>query len=39
MDCISARDNNVFIILSFSEQILLNSILKAFVYDIKDLAV
>lgn len=39
MDCISAKDNNAFITLSFLERILLNSILKVFVYDIKDLAV
>lgn len=39
IDCVSARDNNAFITLKFSERTLLNSILKAFIYGIKDLTV
>lgn len=39
MDRVSAKDNHAFTTLSFSECTLLNSILKAFVYGIKDLAV
>lgn len=39
MEYVSAKDNHAFTTLSFSERTLLNSILKAFVYGIKDLAV
>lgn len=39
IDCVNVRDNNAFITFKSSEQNLLNSILKAFVYGIKDLTV
>lgn len=39
IDYMSAKDNHTFTTLKFSECTLLNSILKVFVYGIKDLAV
>lgn len=36
MERVGAKDNNAFTTLSFSEQTLLNGILKAFVYGIRD---
>ena len=39
INCVSAKNNRAFTILNFSERTLLNSILRALVYDIKDLVV
>ena len=36
MERVGAKDNNAFTTLSFSEQILFNGIVKAFVYGIRD---